>query len=131
MAATELLQGSGRPAAQQAQEGSSPQAYSTFEQQFIGGKWRTADGQRLQDRNPYIREVIIEIPQASAQDLEEAHAAAAAARHSWAAALPAARVAVMRRAAEIMERRHEEIVSWPSELVGPWREAEPSNAPIT
>jgi aldehyde dehydrogenase (NAD+) len=49
---------------------------------------------------------------ASDSDLDEAYAAAAAAQPGWYAKLPDERAAVIRRAAEIMEARRDEIVDW-------------------
>ena len=87
--------------------------YSRFDQQPIAGTWRAGKGKgRLTDRNPYTGEVLVEIPHASAEDLDQAHQGAAKAQKAWAAMLPAERSAVMRKAAEVMERRHDEIVRW-------------------
>jgi acyl-CoA reductase-like NAD-dependent aldehyde dehydrogenase len=58
------------------------------------------------------RREITEIPLASADDLDEAFAAAAAAQRDWAARLPADRAAVMRAAAAVLESRKEEITGW-------------------
>jgi aldehyde dehydrogenase (NAD+) len=66
----------------------------------------------LKDSNPYTGEVILEIQEGDRGDLEAAYASAARAHPSWAAALPIERAAVMRRAAEVMEARREEIISW-------------------
>ena len=87
--------------------------YSNFDKQPIAGQWRSGrDKARLADRNPYTGEVLVEIPHADRQDLEEAHAGALKAQKAWAAALPAERSAVMRKAAQVMEQRHDEIVHW-------------------
>ena len=51
-------------------------------------------------------------PLADEQDLDEAYRAAADAQPKWAAQLPGERAATLRRAAEIMEARREEIVTW-------------------
>jgi aldehyde dehydrogenase (NAD+) len=89
------------------------QPYSGFDRLPIGDDWRQGRaGCVLADRNPYTGEIILEIPQGSRDDLEAAYAAAAKAQLGWAAALPTERAAVMRRAADIMEARREEIVSW-------------------
>lgn len=66
----------------------------------------------LQDRNPYTGETILEIPPGDRDDLDAAYTGATRVQGEWAAALPAERAAVMRRAAHIMETRHEEIVAW-------------------
>jgi acyl-CoA reductase-like NAD-dependent aldehyde dehydrogenase len=112
MTDSEVLQGSRPTAARQGGTAPESQPYSGFEQQFIGGRWCTARGKALRDRNPYNGEVLVEIPQASADDLDFAYTAAAKAQPAWADALPGQRAAVMRRAAAIMEHRREEIVSW-------------------
>jgi aldehyde dehydrogenase (NAD+) len=92
-------------------EGLSP--YAGFDQLSIGGVWRPGNGQRtLKDNNPYSGEVILEIQEGDRDDLEAAYASAARAHPSWAAAVPTERAAVMRRAAEVMEARREEIISW-------------------
>lgn len=87
--------------------------YSGFDRQWIGGKATTGrSSRRLSDRNPYTGEVLLEIAQADRRDLDDAHNAAAKAQKAWAAQVPAARAAVMRAAAQVMEARHEEIVDW-------------------
>jgi aldehyde dehydrogenase (NAD+) len=92
-------------------EGPSP--YAGLDQLSIGGVWRPGNGQRtLKDNNPYTGEVIVEIQEGDRGDLEAAYTSAARAHPSWAAALPTERAAVMRRAAEVMEARREEIISW-------------------
>src|SRR4029453_2499200 len=87
--------------------------YSDFDKLIIGGAWRPGRSKRvLEDRNPYNGEVLTEIMQANAEDLDAAYAAAARAQPAWAAELPAERAATMRRAAQVMDLRHEEIVTW-------------------
>src|SRR5690606_23277311 len=91
----------------------APAAFSGFDQQFIAGSWRRGRSEKVnKDRNPYTREVLIEIQQASDRDLDEAYRAAAQAQRAWGAALPGERVEVMRRAARVMRRRREEIIEW-------------------
>ena len=89
------------------------QEYSGFDKQPIAGQWKAGSAKgRLADRNPYTNEVLLEIPHASERDLDDAHTGALKAQKAWAAMLPADRSAVMRKAAEVMERRHDEIVGW-------------------
>ncbi len=91
----------------------SPAAYSSFESQPIGGEWRAGRaGKRNVDIDPYNGKTLVEIPMATAQDLDEAYAAAARAQPAWAATAPAERAQVMRRAVEIFDARREEIISW-------------------
>jgi aldehyde dehydrogenase (NAD+) len=56
--------------------------------------------------------VLVEIPQASRADLDKAYTGAAKAQTAWGAALPGERAEVMRRAAQVMRARRDEIVSW-------------------
>ncbi len=88
-------------------------AYQNFDRQLIAGQWRAGRGRgRLSNRNPFNGDVIVEIPHANEQDLDEAFRAAAKAQKAWASKLPAERSAVMQRAAQIMDARHDEIVQW-------------------
>jgi aldehyde dehydrogenase (NAD+) len=87
--------------------------YSDFDKLIIGGGWRPGKSKKvLEDRNPYNGELLTEIVQANAEDLDAAYAAAAKAQPAWAAVLPAERAAIMRSAAQVMELRHDEIVTW-------------------
>jgi aldehyde dehydrogenase (NAD+) len=89
------------------------QPYTGFDELFIAGRWRKGRGNRAnRDVNPWTGETLTEIPQATRDDLDEAYAAASRAQPGWAAMLPGERAAVMRRAAAIMEARHDEIVWW-------------------
>jgi aldehyde dehydrogenase (NAD+) len=87
--------------------------YTDFHQQFIAGEWRRGRSSKVnRDINPYTGEVLIEIPQASADDLNDAYLAAEKAHGAWAAALPGERAEIMRRVARIMEQRRDEIIGW-------------------
>lgn len=91
----------------------APQPYSDFDRLPIGGAWRKGKGDRvLADRDPYTGQVILDIPQADRDDLDDAYSAAARAQAAWAAELPAARATVFRQATEILEARREEVISW-------------------
>lgn len=83
------------------------------DQQFIAGQWRDgASGDRASDINPYTDDVVAEFTLATAEDLDEAYRAAAAAQEEWAATPPKDRAAVLRRAAEILEERRDEVIDW-------------------
>ena len=91
----------------------SPPPYSNFDQLLINGRWRHGNGTKvLSDSNPYNGNVLVEIPHANRDDMDEAYRGAAKAQLEWAALIPGERAAIMRRAAHIMETRREEIVSW-------------------
>lgn len=91
----------------------APAAYSGFDHQWLGGRWRHGtSGTVNKDFDPYTSEVLVEIPQATKEDLDEAYKSAAKAQRDWAAKLPGERAEVMRRAATIMEARRKEVISW-------------------
>ena len=84
----------------------SPPPYSNFDQLLINGQWRHGKGVKvLSDSNPYNGNVLVEIPHANRDDMNEANRGAAKAQLEWTALLPSKRAAIMRRAAHIMEAR--------------------------
>jgi aldehyde dehydrogenase (NAD+) len=90
-----------------------PQAYPKFDLLPIAGLWRPGGStKRLQDRNPYNGAILVELQQCDRADLDLACEEAAKRQPGWAGALPADRAAVMSRAAQVMELRREEIVTW-------------------
>ena len=79
----------------------------------IAGNWRSGRAKSvLKVNNPYNGEPLAEMADASIEDVDEAFRGATAAQREWAEMLPVMRADVMRRVAQIMEARHEEIVSW-------------------
>lgn len=52
------------------------------------------------------------MPQASVEDINHSFAAATRAQKDWATTLPGERAEILRRAAAIMDTRHEEVVDW-------------------
>ncbi|WP_144792273.1 aldehyde dehydrogenase family protein [Kocuria palustris] len=81
--------------------------------QCIGGAWRDGSSGRAREIiNPYDDSVVATIVQADAADLDEACTAAEAAQAEWASRAPSERAAVLRRAAELLEQRREEIAEW-------------------
>jgi len=83
-----------------------------FSELAIGG-WRSGRGPGvLRVRNPYDGAGLAEIVPADVADVDAAFQAARVAQRDWAAALPGARAEVLRRTAQLMEQRHEEIVQW-------------------
>ena len=87
-------------------------AYS-FGELYIAGHWRSGRaGTKLKINDPYNGEMLAEIADANVPDVEEAFQAATDAQREWAQAMPVARADVMRRVAQLMENRREEIVRW-------------------
>src|SRR5581483_894784 len=88
-------------------------AYKGWEKQWIDGAWRTGRSKRVvKDIDPFTGETLVEIAGADARDVDDAYQGARNAQPAWAAALPSQRSPVLRRAAEIMEARRDEIVTW-------------------
>jgi len=88
----------------------SQQAYTG---QYIGGNWRPgASGKTLDDRNPFDGSLLTQIALADTSDLDDAYLAAQKAQRDWATTLPSARAAILLKAAEIVDRRREELVDW-------------------
>jgi aldehyde dehydrogenase (NAD+) len=95
------------------QTGEQLSRFSSFDALPLRGEWRHGRGKGVnRDIDPFTGDVLVEIPQASREDMDLAYASAAKAQVAWASALPGERAAVMRRAAAVMERRREEVVSW-------------------
>ena len=91
----------------------APSPYPEFTSMPIGGEWRAgASGDTLANLDPWSGETLLELPLASADDLDEAYAAAADAQPAWAAQPPAARAKVMRDAAAVLTERKDEAVGW-------------------
>jgi acyl-CoA reductase-like NAD-dependent aldehyde dehydrogenase len=80
--------------------------------QFIGGHWvDAADGATFEDKDPFTGETVAVVPAAGGEDAVRAIDAAAAAFSAWAETPPAARQAIFLQAADILERRQDEVVS--------------------
>jgi len=76
---------------------------------FINGEWSKPGGRTFADINPFNGEVVAEIAAGGRTEAEAAVAAAAAAFPAWAAMPPAERQRLFLRAADITERRLDEI----------------------
>jgi acyl-CoA reductase-like NAD-dependent aldehyde dehydrogenase len=77
---------------------------------YINGEWRQgADGDWAEDTNPATGLAFARIAQASAADVDDAIAAAYAARTSWAAMLAGERAALLLRVADVIASRADEI----------------------
>jgi acyl-CoA reductase-like NAD-dependent aldehyde dehydrogenase len=81
-------------------------------QQLINGEWvGAASGQTFDDINPYTGEVFARIPASAAADAKRAIEAAEKAFPAWAKMGARARQALFLKAADIVERRADELVS--------------------
>jgi succinate-semialdehyde dehydrogenase/glutarate-semialdehyde dehydrogenase len=77
---------------------------------FIGGEWLAAGGRQSSPViNPATEEVIGHVPHASKPDLDRALAAAVEGFKTWRAIFPDERGRILKRAADLMRERREEI----------------------
>ena len=82
------------------------------EQLLIGGRWVGAeDGKRFDVTNPATGDVVGSIPNGSAGDVQAAIDAAAAALDDWKAMPAIARARILRRSADLMRERKDEIAA--------------------
>ncbi len=77
---------------------------------FIDGRWTDADGPTFAVRNPLDDSLVAEVAAGGRAEAEAAVAAAASAYPAWAALPPARRQQLFLTAADIVERRQEEII---------------------
>lgn len=99
------------PTSQPAKQAPAP--YSGFDRLFIGGRWVAGRSEhKVSPIDPYRQTSIMEIPAANQQDIDAAYQSAQKAQIEWAKALPSERSKVMRRAAEIMDARRDEMIAW-------------------
>jgi acyl-CoA reductase-like NAD-dependent aldehyde dehydrogenase len=79
-------------------------------QQYIGGEW-TGSSRLFDDLDPYRGTVVARVPAGTRTDAARAVDAAAAAFPAWADLPPADKQALFLRAADIVDRRKDEIVA--------------------
>jgi acyl-CoA reductase-like NAD-dependent aldehyde dehydrogenase len=78
---------------------------------FIAGDWvDAADGATFDDLNPYTGEVVASVAAGGREDARRAVEAAADAFPAWSQSPPAVRQQVFLKAADILERRNDEVV---------------------
>src|SRR5437868_1101345 len=78
---------------------------------FIGGQWTdAAGGATFEDRDPYTGDTVATVAAGGAEDARKAIEAAAAAFPAWSATPPAERQRVFLKAADVLERRQDEVV---------------------
>src|ERR1700710_2530833 len=84
---------------------------ATITSHFINGQWTDNSGPTFPVYNPLNDELVAEAAAGTAADAEAAVAAAAAAFPAWAPMAPGVRQALFLKAADIVERRTEELVT--------------------
>ncbi|GGF15801.1 aldehyde dehydrogenase family protein [Subtercola lobariae] len=86
------------------------QGSATVTTHFINGEWTDAESPTFAVTNPFNGEVVAEAAAGGRREAEAAVAAAAAAYPAWAALAPGERQRLFLKAADIVDRRHEELV---------------------
>jgi acyl-CoA reductase-like NAD-dependent aldehyde dehydrogenase len=80
---------------------------------FIGGSWDTAhDSGTFDDLDPYTGDVVAKVAAGGAEDARRAIAAADEAFAEWSHTPPAVRQGIFLKAADILESRQQDVVSW-------------------
>ncbi len=80
---------------------------------FVDGEWRRVpDRDRTDVTNPATGDVLTQVPQGLAADVDAAYEAAVPAQEEWAKTSPDERAKVVREVARLMEEHAEEIREW-------------------
>ncbi len=88
-------------------------------QMYIGGEWvDAANKETFEDHNPYNGEVFANVPKGKREDATRAIEAAAAAFPEWSASPPGLRRKLFLKAADIFEKRQDELVRVVAEETG-------------
>ncbi len=82
-------------------------------QQFIGGEWVDAEGaDTFDDLDPFTGDVVANVAAGGREDAHRAIEAAAGAFPAWSQAPPAERQRIFLKAADVLEARGDDVVSW-------------------
>jgi acyl-CoA reductase-like NAD-dependent aldehyde dehydrogenase len=86
---------------------------------YVNGEWvDSCDGRYYDDFNPYTGEVFARVPAGTRADAGRAIKAAQDAFHAWSHTLPAERQALFLKAADVLEKKRDEIVNILAEETG-------------
>jgi len=81
--------------------------------QFVGGEWiDAAAGKTFEDYDPFTGDVVATVAAGQRDDAAKAVEAASAAFEEWSQTPPAVRQGIFLKAADILESRRDEVVSW-------------------
>jgi acyl-CoA reductase-like NAD-dependent aldehyde dehydrogenase len=81
-------------------------------QLLIGGSWGDASGGTFDDTDPYTGDVVARVAAAGAEDTQRAIGAADDAFGAWSQTPPAVRQGIFLKAADVLESRQQDVVSW-------------------
>lgn len=87
--------------------------YNDFHLQYIAGSWQQGKDDSVNtNTNPFNGDTLVEIQQATKDQLDEAYKAANAAQKEWAQKTPAERASLMYNVVNVLDQRQDEIVDW-------------------
>src|SRR3954454_5881615 len=81
-------------------------------EQFVGGEWVAGGDGAFDDRDPFNGDVVARVAAGTREDARRAVDAASAASPGWWHAPPAQKQAVFLKAADLLEARRDDVVSW-------------------
>src|SRR3954467_15431196 len=81
-------------------------------QQFVGGEWVAGGDGVVDDLDPFTGDVVARVAAGTREDARRAVDAASAAFPGWWHAPPAQKQAVFLKAADLLEARRDDVVSW-------------------
>lgn len=85
--------------------------YEDLHLQYIAGEWRDGKSDNtVTSKNPYTDEEYVSFQAASMEDVDEAFESALEAQKDWAKTNPYEKHEIMRKAADLLEERQEEII---------------------
>lgn len=77
---------------------------------YINGQWvKSENDKMIQVENPATKEIVSQVPRGNAADVDKAVMAARAAQEAWAAMPREERVALMRKLADVIESKQDEL----------------------
>lgn len=85
--------------------------FSQWSKQYIGGEWKNGTSEKsYKNTNPYDQSELVTINLGSMDDVNAAYESAEKAQAEWQSKSPEERVAIMKKAAEVVESMRDEIV---------------------
>lgn len=85
--------------------------FSQWTNQYISGEWRKGHSRgEKRNQNPFDSSELVKIQLASVEDIDLAYQSAATAQKEWQKTSPEERSAILKKAAEVLENRRDEIV---------------------
>jgi len=85
--------------------------YNNLQLQYIDGKWCKGDSkEQITSINPYTEETYVSFPAASEKDVDEAYKSAQKAQKKWTKINPYQKHEIIRKAADLLQERKEEII---------------------